>query len=64
VLRGLMVVGEAPFKESGKVNWRNGYGVDAIADGLRVEVEVGKPHRRYPKDVLVLARMIWLISWR
>ncbi len=103
VLKRLMVVGEAPFKESGTVKWRkerkyfvrdpflvrslagwvgvdplpgavyewvvqehlmrrfggvyywrNGYEVDAVADELRVEVKAGKPHRRYPKDVLVL----------
>lgn len=105
VLKGLMVVGEAPFIErgSGIVKWRkerkyfvrdpfltrslagwvgvnplpsavyewvvqehllrrfggvyytrDGYEVDAVADGLRVEVKAGKPHRRYPKDVLIL----------
>jgi len=103
VLKGLMVVGVAPFMESGTVKWRkerkyfvrdpflvrslagwvgveplpsavyewvvqehllrrfgsvyywrNGYEVDAVADGLKVEVKAGKPHRRYPKDVLVL----------
>ncbi len=103
VLRGLMVIGEAPFMEAGAIKWRkerryfirdpflvrslagwtgvgplpgaiyewvvqehllrrfgsiyywrDGYEVDALADGLKVEVKAGKPHRRYPKDVLVL----------
>ncbi|MDK2371995.1 MAG: ATP-binding protein [Candidatus Korarchaeota archaeon] len=103
VLKGLMVVGEAPFMESGSVKWRkerkyfirdpflvrslagwvgvdplpsavyewvvqehllrrfgrvyywrDGYEVDAVAGGLRVEVKAGKPHRRYPRDVLIL----------
>jgi len=103
VLRGLMVIGEAPFMEAGAIKWRkerkyfirdpflvrslagwtgvgplpgaiyewvvqehllrrfgsiyywrDGYEVDALVDGLEVEVKAGKPHRRYPKDVLVL----------
>jgi hypothetical protein len=28
--------------------------VDCIAGELKVEVKKGKPHRRYPKQVLVL----------
>ncbi|MCX8182619.1 MAG: hypothetical protein N3D12_05825 [Candidatus Methanomethyliaceae archaeon] len=28
--------------------------MDCIADDLRIEVKVGKPHRRYPKSVLIL----------
>ncbi len=36
--------------------WRNGYEVDALANGLRVEVKAGKPHRRYPKGAVVVDR--------
>lgn len=34
--------------------YRNSYEVDCIAGVLKVEVKKGKPHRRYPKQVLVL----------
>lgn len=34
--------------------WRDGYEVDVIADGLKVEVKAGKPHRRYPRGVKTL----------
>jgi predicted AAA+ superfamily ATPase len=34
--------------------YRNSYEVDCIAGELKVEVKKGKPHRRYPKQVLVL----------
>ncbi len=50
------VVQEHLLRKFGEVHyWRNGYEVDCIADGLKVEVKAGKPHRRYPKDVLVLS---------
>lgn len=34
--------------------FRNSFEIDCIADGLRIEVKVGKPHRNYPKGVLVI----------
>jgi hypothetical protein len=30
------------------------YEIDCIADSLRIEIEAGKPHRKYPKNVPVL----------
>lgn len=34
--------------------YRNSYEIDCIAENLKVEVKAGKPHRRYPKGVLIL----------
>jgi predicted AAA+ superfamily ATPase len=34
--------------------FRNKFEIDCIADNLKIEVKVGKPHRNYPKDVLIL----------
>jgi len=34
--------------------FRNSYEIDCIANGLKVEVKVGKPHRKYPDNVLIL----------
>jgi predicted AAA+ superfamily ATPase len=34
--------------------FRNKFEIDCIANNLKVEVKVGKPHRNYPKDVLIL----------
>jgi hypothetical protein len=34
--------------------YRNSYEIDCIADSLRIEIKAGKPHRKYPKNVLVL----------
>lgn len=49
------VVQEHVYRKYGQVYYyRNGYEVDVLADGLRVEVKAGKAHRRYPKGVLVL----------
>jgi len=43
------------FRKFGEVYYyRNSYEVDCIAGPMRVEVKVGKPHRRYPKDVLIV----------
>ena len=51
------VVQEHLLRRFGRVYyWRDGYEVDALADGLKVEVKAGKPHRRYPKGVVVLDR--------
>jgi predicted AAA+ superfamily ATPase len=34
--------------------YRNSFEIDCIADSLKVEVKAGKPHRKYPKDVIIL----------
>jgi predicted AAA+ superfamily ATPase len=34
--------------------YRNAYEIDCIAGNLKVEVKVGKPHRKYPKSVIIL----------
>lgn len=34
--------------------YRNRFEIDCISNGLKIEVKVGKPHRKYPKDVLIL----------
>lgn len=34
--------------------WRNSYEIDCIADNLKIEIKAGKPHRKYPKGILVL----------
>ncbi len=49
------VVQEHVYREYGRVfYYRNGYEIDVVADGLKVEVKAGKPHRRYPKGVILL----------
>ena len=34
--------------------FRDSYEIDTIADNLKIEVKIGKPHRKYPKNVLIL----------
>jgi hypothetical protein len=34
--------------------YRNAYEIDCIADNLLIEVKIGKPHRKYPKNVFVI----------
>lgn len=34
--------------------YRNKYEIDCVAGNLRIEVKAGKPHRKYPKNVIVL----------
>jgi uncharacterized protein len=34
--------------------YKNTYEIDCIAGNLKVEVKAGKPHRKYPKDVIIL----------
>jgi predicted AAA+ superfamily ATPase len=34
--------------------YRNSFEIDCIANSLKVEVKVEKPHRKYPKDVIIL----------
>lgn len=49
------VVQEHIYRKFGKIYYyKNSYEVDCIADDLRVEVKAGKPHRRYPRNVIVL----------
>ena len=48
-------VQEHMFRKFGEIYYyRNSYEIDCVADDLKVEVKAGKPHRRYPKDVIVL----------
>ncbi len=49
------VVQEHLFRRFGEIYYyRNSYEIDCIAADLKVEVKAGKPHRRYPKGVIVL----------
>ncbi len=49
------VVQEHLMRKFGSIYyWRDGYEVDIIAEGLKVEAKAGKPRRRYPKGVTVL----------
>ncbi len=51
------VVQEHLLRRFGSVYyWRNSYEVDILADGLKIEVKAGKPHRKYPKGVTVLEK--------
>jgi len=34
--------------------YRNSYEIDCIADDLYIEVKLGKPHRRYPRNVYII----------
>ena len=34
--------------------YRNAYEIDCIADNLFIEVKIGKPHRKYPKNVYII----------
>ena len=38
--------------------FRNSYEIDCIAGDLRIEVKIGKPHRKYPRKVLILDREV------
>ncbi|ADC66531.1 DEXX-box atpase [Ferroglobus placidus DSM 10642] len=50
------VVQEHLYRKFGEIYYyRNSYEIDCIADDLKVEVKAGKPHRRYPRDVIVLS---------
>ncbi len=49
------VVQEHLYRRYGEIYYyRDGYEIDAISGGLKVEVKAGKSHRRYPKGVIVL----------
>jgi hypothetical protein len=34
--------------------YRDSYEIDCVADDLKIEVKVGKPHRKYPRNVEIL----------
>ena len=36
--------------------YRNRYEIDCIADDLKIEVKIGKPYRRYPRNTFTLDR--------
>jgi len=49
------IIQEHLYRKYGEIYYyKNKYEIDAIAGDLRVEVKAGKPHRRYPKNVIVL----------
>jgi len=49
------VVQEHMLRKFGEVYYyRNKYEIDCIAGNMKIEVKAGKPHRRYPKNVIVL----------
>ena len=49
------VVQEHMLRKFGEVYYyRNKYEIDCIAGDMKIEVKAGKPHRRYPKNVIVL----------
>ena len=49
------IVQEHLLRRFGEIYYyRNRYEIDCIAGDLRIEVKAGKPHRKYPKNVLVL----------
>ena len=51
------IVQEHLYRRFGEIYYyRNGYEVDAIAGGMRIEIKAGKAHRRYPKNVKVLEK--------
>ena len=49
------IVQEHMFRKFDEIfYYRNTYEIDCVANNLRVEVKAGKPHRKYPKNVLIL----------
>ncbi|RLJ00171.1 MAG: ATP-binding protein [Candidatus Aenigmatarchaeota archaeon] len=49
------IVQEHLYRKFGEIYYfRNSYEIDCIAGDMKVEVKAGKPHRKYPKNVLVL----------
>ncbi|HDJ89772.1 MAG TPA: ATP-binding protein, partial [Thermoprotei archaeon] len=49
------IVQEHLFRKFGEIYyWRNALEIDCIADNIKVEIKAGKPHRRYPKNTIVL----------
>ncbi len=51
------VVQEHVYRRYSEVYYyRNAYEIDVVADTLKVEVKAGKPHRKYPRNVIVIDR--------
>ncbi|MEM0118018.1 MAG: hypothetical protein QXV32_06185 [Conexivisphaerales archaeon] len=49
------VVQEYFYRKMGQVYcYRNHYEVDVVAGDSRIEVKAGRPHRTYPKGVIIL----------
>ncbi|RLJ06858.1 MAG: hypothetical protein DRP16_04505 [Candidatus Aenigmatarchaeota archaeon] len=49
------IVQEHLYRRFGEIfYYRNKYEIDCLAGNFKVEVKAGKPHRRYPRNVLVL----------
>ncbi|MEM5854302.1 MAG: ATP-binding protein [Candidatus Aenigmatarchaeota archaeon] len=49
------IVQDNLLRKFGEVYYfRNRYEIDCIAGDLKIEVKAGKPHRAYPKDVIIL----------
>ena len=49
------IVQEHLYRKYGEIYYyRNKYEIDCISGPLKIEVKAGKPHRKYPKDVIVL----------
>ncbi|MGC9059291.1 MAG: ATP-binding protein [Candidatus Aenigmatarchaeota archaeon] len=49
------IVQEHLFRKFGEIYYyRDSYEIDCIAKNLKVEVKAGKPHRKYPKNVIIL----------
>lgn len=49
------IVQEHMYRRFGEIYYfRNSYEVDCIAGDMKVEVKAGKPHRKYPRSVIVL----------
>ncbi len=52
-----MIVQEHLYRKFGEIYYyKNKYEIDAIANGLKVEVKKARSHRRYPKDVIILSK--------
>ena len=49
------IVQEHLYRRFGEIYYyRNKYEIDCIAGELKIEVKAGKPHRKYPKGVIIL----------
>jgi len=46
--------GEGIKNGRNRIVFRNRYEIDCIAGDLKVEVKAGKPHWKYPRNVIVL----------
>lgn len=50
------IVQEHLFRKFKEIYYfRNSYEIDCIANNLKIEVKVGKPHRKYPRGVEILS---------